>query len=206
MKPVQKTIRTYFRTEPRCSQKAQDEAVEKYDGKVLAYTDLDEWFRAMRKGDLVGVPFFHRLASNADDLRGVRQRLKAAGVIVLETATDRRTDDPDAAADMLDEARDFYARRGLTTAEAKRMGELGGKMSPATKSRTDRLPNEHAERILNDHDTYPTLKLAILAINNATDARGKKFKRLWNEAHVYREAKRGKLNLKLRRSGPKVKL
>lgn len=200
-----KTLRTYFRPEPRCSQKAQADAVAKFNGRVVAYTDLDQWFKHHRKGEVAGVPFFHRLASNTDELKAVRERIKAAGLIVLETATGRRTDNPDDAVDMNDEARDWYSRKGMTSDEAAAMGRAGAAMSPVTKSRTDRCPLEIGERLLNDHETYPTLKLAMRAIAQATDANGKRFKRPWNESFVYQMVRKGKLNLKPRRPGPRVK-
>lgn len=202
---TQKTLRTYFRPEPRCSRLAQDSVAEASGAKIIPYVDLDEWFASMRKGDIVAVPFFHRLAANAEDLKAVRERLKAAGVVVLELATGRRTSTPDEYADMVQEALDFTARRGMTTAEAKRLGKLGADMSPATKSRTDRMPLELAEEILNNHAVYPTLDAALYAINHATDANGKRFKRPYNREFIYRMARIGKLNLKVRRSGPKVK-
>lgn len=203
---LQKTIRTYFRPEPRCSQKAQDLAAAKWPGKIIVYTDLNEWFGDIRKDPLAGVPFFHRLATNAEDLKAVRDRIKAAGFVVIELATGRRTDNPDDAADMVDEARDFYARRGLTKAEATRVGKMGALMSPATKSKDDkRYPIELAEKILNDHETYPTLRVAYRAINNARNADGRPFKCKWYPALATRLEKKGKLHLKDRRSGPKVK-
>src|SRR6185437_881375 len=132
-------------------------------------------------------------------------RIAPKGAIILELATGRRSDDCYALADMVHEALDFYARRGLSKAEAEIYGKLGAAVSPVTKARTDRLPNELAEEILNNHKTYPTLALALRAINNATNAKGKKFKRKWNIAHIYRMAKDGKIKLDVRRSGPRVK-
>lgn len=171
----------------------------------MAYTDLDEWFGHIRSDKLAGVAFFHRFASSVEELRAVRARIAKAGIVVLELAAGRRTDNPDDYANMVDEARDFYGRTGLSPAEARYYGKLGAKKSPVTKSRTDRLPNELAEKFLNDHATYPTVKLALRAINSAKDARGKRFKRKWNVTHISRMVKAGKLNLKPRRSGPKVK-
>lgn len=205
MSAMPKIMRIYFRPEPRCSQKAQDETFASFTGRVVAYTDLDMWFKHHRKGEVAGVTFFHRLATNTEELMAVRERIKAAGLIVLEGATGRRTDNPDEAVEMYHDARDFYARKGLTTAEARAMGAAGGKMSPVTKSRTDRCPLEIGERILNDHETYPTLKLAMRAIAQATDANGKRFKRPWNESFVYQMVRKGKLNLKPRCPGPRVK-
>lgn len=202
---MKRTLRVYFRPEPRCTQRAQENAAKNFDGKIIAYDNLDRWFSDMRHGDVVGVAFYHRLASTGEELSTVRERLKAKGVTVLELATGRQAA-PGHDGDMVQETRDFQSRRGMTPAEAKRLGQLGAKASPVTKSRGERLPNEHAERILNDHETYPTLKLALHAINNATDARGKKFKQRWYPAHITRMVQAGKLNLKPRRSGPKVKI
>lgn len=208
---LQKTLRTYFRPEPRCSQKAQDTAVKKFDGRIIAYTDLAEWFGDMRRGELVGVPFFHRIATDAESLKAARDSLKDKGVVLIELDTGRRTDNPTDYADMVDEARDFYSRRGFTKAEVQRIAKMGAAASPVTKSKADeRLPVEIVEKILNDHETYQTLRLAFRAINNAKNADGKKFKRKWYPALVSRLAnpKKGppKINLKPRRSGPKVKM
>lgn len=203
---MQKTIRTYFRPEPRCPMTRQQSVAEKFDGKVIPYENINEWISQMRPRDVVGVPYYHRLASNAEDLKAVRDRLKAFCVVVLEIDTGRRSDNPDDLADMVDEARTFYARNGMTTAEAKRLGALGAKASPVTKSKSnERLPVEMAEKILNDHETYPTLPIAYHVINNARNADGKKFKRKWYPSLVTRLAKQGKIHIKLRRSGPKCK-
>ena len=202
---MKKTLRVYFRPDARCSQARQDAAAAKYDGKIIAYTDIGEWFLHLRSGEVGGVPFFHRLASGADELQAVRDRLKAAGIIVLETDTGRRSDNAHDQGDMVQEALALYAQRNLSKAEAKALAALGADASPVTKSRTDRMPLELAEEILNDHKKYPTLKIALRALNNATDARGKKFKRKYNLPFIYRMAKMGKLKLVTRRSGPKVK-
>lgn len=210
---MQTVLRTYFRPDPRCSIKAQNEAVKSWPGKIIRYDEekadqtaqREGWIRAMRAGELFGVPFFHRLATSAAELRAVRAKIAPKKATILELATGRRSDDCYALADMVQEALDFYARRGLSSAEAAIYGKLGADASPVTKARTDRMPNELAEEILNNHEKYPTLKVALRAINNATNAKGKKFKRKWNEAHIYQQVKKGKLNLKPRRAGRRVK-
>lgn len=189
--------------------------MSKFDGKVIAYVEEDRrnreglpmrdgWIRAMRRGEEFGVPFFHRLAVSAQDLREVRQRVREKGAVIIELDTGRRSDDADDLADMLDEARDFWSRRGLTAAEARALGKLGAAASPVTKAKTDRCPDEVAEAILNDHTNYPTLPLAIIGINGVKREDGKRFKRKWTVSHVFRQAKRGRLNLKPRRPGPRI--
>ena len=202
---MKKTLRVYFRPDARCSQARQDAAAAKYDGNIIAYISTEEWFSHLRSGEIGGVAFFHRLAANADDLQSIRDRIKKEGIIVLETDTGRRSDNPHDHGDMVQEALALYAQRALTKAEAKALAKLGADASPVTKSRTDRMPLELAEEILNDHKKYPTLQVALRALNNATDARGKKFKRKYNLAFIYRMVKKGKLRLVTRRSGPKVK-
>lgn len=208
---MQKTLRVYYRPGLRCSLKAQKTQDAKWDGTIIPYIEgdrrpgdafpmRDKWIGAQRGSEIVGIPFYHLLATGSEELKAVRAELKARKIVILELSTGRRSDCASALGDMVQEALDFYARRGLTTAMAKRLGRKGAAKSPVTKSKRDeRCPNDVAEAILNDHKTYPTLPLALAAINKVKDANGKKFKRKWNIAYMYREASRpGGIKLKPR--------
>lgn len=204
---LQTTIRVFYRPTARCSLKSQQIAASKFPGRVIPYENMDEWFSHMRRGNMVGVPFFHVLATGADELAEVRQRLKAAGVTVLEIDTGREIV-PGHDGDVVAESLAVYARRGMTKAQAARIGKLGALASPATKSRGDRLPIALAEEILNNHELYPTQFEALRAINNAKDVNGKKFKGRWYPSYISRlanppDGSPPKINLKPRKPGPK---
>lgn len=160
------------------------------------YPIRDKLVQAMRvtSSDGVAVSHFHRLASTAADLNAILKAIKNKGGFVIEASTGRRSDSSNDLVDMIFEATEFYARRGLTTEEATRLGTLGGEASPATKRKNGHMPLHDMQTILNDHTI--TVEQACAKIR-----RDRRYKTKISQATIYRWARDGKLKLRPRLAG-----
>lgn len=168
-------LRAYIRPEPRFSAAKQRAALDALGKKIATtYTEeprtrggpfpkRDAWVKSLRAGVLATVSDFHRLATTADDLRDVRASIHKTGAVILEARTGRRSDDPEALADMTHEAVAFYSQRGLTKQDASKLGKMGAAASPATKPKRGRMPKADAAVIWRKVE-YTTHE-AIAAIN-----------------------------------------
>ena len=169
-------LRAYLRHEPRCTLSSQKTALDDLGKKIAAtyiepfplsdgkLPERNRWIGSLRTGDLAVVSDFHRLATNAADLKTVRATIKATGAVILEARTERRSDDPEALGDMIQESLDFYARRGMITAEAQRLGKLGAANSPKARPTPGRMPPYLARPIWRNPD-FLTWEAALAAIN-----------------------------------------
>jgi len=151
--------------------------------------------------DILVVSDYHRLATSAEDLKAVRAALRAKGAIVLEARTGRRSDNPEDYADMVDEARDFWAQRGMTKAHAAEIGKKGAVKSPVTKPKTGRMPLSEAQPIWRNPDYDVPQALALINGNPAYQTK-------YNAAYAYRNL--GPRNVgagrKMKDHGHKVKV
>lgn len=186
-------LRGYIRPEPRFSAEKQRKPLsdvgvnqraiyeearrERRDG----FPERDSAIRSLRanSNDILVVSDYHRLAVSAEDLRQVRAALKAKGVVVLEARTGRRSDNPDDVQDMYDEARDFWAQRGVTKEFMSNLGKRGAAKSPVTKPKTGRMPLHEAQEIWRNPDYNHAQALAVI---NADD----RYETKYNSAYAYR--------------------
>lgn len=184
-------LRAYIRPEPRFSLPKQAETIRDLGEKVTTYTEefgrangrlpeRDLWIASLRIGTVAVVSDFHRIATSAVGLKEARAAIKAQGAVVLEARTGRRSDDPDALGDMIQEALRFYSQRGLTTEEARRLGRMGAASSPATKAKKGRMPIAEALPIWRDN-AIPSIEAALEKINA-----DKRYKTPYTQATAYR--------------------
>lgn len=176
-------LRAYIRPDARFSAARQRTAIEALGKKIAAtyveidrrrddnFPERDAWISSLRPGNIAVVSDFHRLATTADTLKEVRSAIHQAKAVIVEASTGRRSDDPESLADMTHEAVDLYRRRGLTKAEAKRLGRLGAAASPTAKAKRGRMPKGDAAVIW--RDAQYTSKEAIAVINANTDYKDK---------------------------------
>lgn len=196
----------YIRPEPRLTEVAQQKLLTATKHKTVTETKRGRGSpykefqflvgQMMKPKDELEVSHWHRLGSTIRDMFDHARQVMEKGVPILEMSTGRRSDRPLDLLRMVEEAVDYYAGRSLSKDEARRLGKLGAIKSPMTKVRTDRMPNAQAEGILNNHGKYPTLRMALAAINS-----DKRYARQWSAAHVYREVKRSRLRLRERKAG-----
>lgn len=203
----------YIRPEAKCTEVFQRKHIKAPAKKIVAERARvrDDSYpefrflvdRMLQRGDELEVSHWHRLASTTDAMFEHARQVLSKGVVIVEMSTGRRSDSPVQLLEMVEEAVHFYAGRSLSKDEASRLGKLGALASPATKRRRGYMPNRQAEAILNDHARYPTLKMALAAINA-----DKRYARRWDTNRVYREAKnpdqKERLNLLERRAGRPV--
>ena len=186
-------LRAYIRPEPRYSDAKQRPSIlaagvpesviyvealrKRHDGFPIR----DAFMAALRASDkdVVVVSDLHRLASTGEDLREVIKVVKAKKATILEARTGRRSDDPVVFSDMIFDAVEFYRGRGLTHAEAVKLGKLGATFSPVAREPEGRMPKKLALPIWNDEAL--TTDQALVKINS-----DQAFDRKYSQRAAYR--------------------
>lgn len=199
----------YIRPDGRFSEAAQRKhltaaerktVVEGKRGRGSPYPGFELVGGAMvHKGEPFEVSHWHRLGSTMEDMFEHAGYLMTKGVVIVERSTGRKSTNPLDVVKCIAEAIEFYTSRSMPKEYASKIGKRGAKASPATKAKTDRMPNAQVMAILNDWAAYPTIHLALKAINS-----DKRYPSKWNTAHISREKAAGRMKfLKARPAGPR---
>jgi len=126
--------------------------------------DLGDLIRSLRDDDEVWVTSLGRLAPRRADLRRAVDLIHNKKCIIVEAASERRSD-RDGASMALDAADELMGEaRGLTPEQASRFGARGGKANAKRVLETfkDRMPRKEALRIWTDPDLARLSNIKVL--------------------------------------------
>lgn len=140
--------------------------------------------------DEIGVARLFVLAEDGNDLRAAISQAHRRKAVIVETDTGRRSDCRDELLAMFQDASLAYAGKWLSPERAAELGKLGADASPVTKKSDRHMPPSQAQKFFNNHKDYPTLAVALAAINRDRRFRGK-----WSRSRIYREEEEGNLKL-----------
>lgn len=134
------------------------------------------------------------VATTVADLQDFVTRAHAKNVFFDELASGRRSDVLKDLLKMMQDAQLAYGGKWLDPERAAEMGLRARGILRNGKTKADRMPHAMAQKILNNHDLYPTLAEALHEIN-----RDERYPEKWGREYVYRERRRGNLKLERRR-------
>ena len=115
---------------------------------------LDDYIKSLRAGDEVWVTSLGRLCARRTDLRRAVETIHKIKCVIVEAASERRSD-RDGAAMALDAADELMGEaRGLTPEQASKFGAKGGKANAKRVLETfkDRMPRKEALKLWTDPD------------------------------------------------------
>jgi hypothetical protein len=126
--------RGFLRASRHSGEKAQRMLLEEHKVSPIYNAkehDLDDLIRSLRPGDEVWVTTMGRLASRRADLKAAVEAIHSKKAVIVEAASGRRSNRAADAAQMALDAADELAldARGVTPAQARRFGKLGGEIT-----------------------------------------------------------------------------
>ena len=114
-------------------------------------SSVDALIKSLRAGDQVMVSTLGRLATRRDQLGPIIEAIHKKGATVVEMATDRRSDGPQAVQMALDAAAELALdARGISLRDAKKFSAMGGlatKIKVAREMEAKRLGKTEARNI-----------------------------------------------------------
>lgn len=112
---------------------------------------IEALIKSLRKGDEVMVSTLGRLATRRDQLGPIVEAIHKKGAVVVEMATDRRSNGREAMQMALDAAAELALdARGISLRDARKFSAIGGQITKARVERemaAKRLPKTEARNI-----------------------------------------------------------